>query len=56
MITAEIEIYDCEILLFISADELTNEINERLIADGWHLSTNGFIKNEIWCNVYAKHI
>lgn len=56
MVRAEVEIYDDVMCLCVPADELTNRINERLIADGWHLATNGFKKGEIWYTIYEKRM
>ena len=56
MILAELEIHDDHILASIPIDELTKDVEARLIADNWSLATNGYNENGVWHTIYVKHI
>lgn len=56
MVLADIEFHNDHALISIPADELTDQLSERLSNDGWELATNGHQDNGTWYIVYVKRI
>ena len=55
MITGNIEFHDDHAILAVLCDELTEELNKRLEADGWSLATNGHKEDGKWYTLFVKH-
>lgn len=55
MITGNIEFHDDHAILAVLCDELTEDLNKRLEADGWSLATNGHKEDGKWYTLFVKH-
>lgn len=51
-----VEIYNDHMTIMVECEVANSGVGSRLEADGWNMTTNGYVENGVWFCIYTKSI